>query len=250
MASRIVNFLYRNPAKGTKLKELFLQNIGLHEVFLEAVPTTLIITAIWVNTKYSDDSSLEEILFNEESTTVFSPETEFFTTYITSIVSASLGLVKCLKNGVVRPLGPGGCLDGLLTCRLLLPFFASGLCLLSRGTCLGLVTGYAVNIVSKEIKSSFNDNQKDGTSSNFTLAIAILFLPQAVLAIFCSLNLRSKSFFKIITRLPSILLLPVFTFFTFSKLDVSCSGGESRVRFSKKFSWINIGVRTFFPLLF
>ena len=48
MASRIVNFLYRNPAKGTKLKELFLQNIGLHEVFLESVPTALIITVIGV----------------------------------------------------------------------------------------------------------------------------------------------------------------------------------------------------------
>ena len=140
MASRIVIFLYRNPAKGTKLKEIFLQNIGLHEVFLEAVPTTLIITAILViNSKFSNDSSLDKILFNEDSTIVFSPETEFYTTYITSIVSASLGLAKCLKNGVVRPLGPGGCLDGLLSCRHLLAFFASFFCLGARGVCLGIV---------------------------------------------------------------------------------------------------------------
>ena len=109
-------------------------------MFLEAVPTTLIITAILViNSKFSNDSSLDKILFNEDSTIIFSPETEFFTTYITSIVSASLGLAKCLKNGVVRPLGPGGCLDGLLSCRHLLAFFASGFCLGARGGCLGIV---------------------------------------------------------------------------------------------------------------
>ena len=80
------------------------------------------------------------------------------------------------------------------------------------------------------------------TASVLPITIVLLFLPQAVLAIFSSLNLRSKSSLEIITRHPSILLLPVFTFFTFSKLNVSCSGPESRIRFSKKFSWINIGV--------
>ena len=39
--------------------------------------------------------------------------------------------------------------------------------------------------------------------------------------------------------LPSLLLLPIITFFTFSKVKV---GGESRVRFSKKFTWVNMGV--------
>ena len=63
----------------------------------------------------------------------------FFTTYITSIISASLGLAKCLKNGVARPIGPGGRLDGLLSCRHLLAFFASGFCLGARAACLGIV---------------------------------------------------------------------------------------------------------------
>ena len=34
--------------KGKKEKKEFDQNIGLHEVFLESVPTTLIITVIFV----------------------------------------------------------------------------------------------------------------------------------------------------------------------------------------------------------
>ena len=43
-ASRIVYTLYKDPAKGRQIKKIFDQNIGLHEVFLEAVPTTFIIT--------------------------------------------------------------------------------------------------------------------------------------------------------------------------------------------------------------
>ena len=65
----------------------------------------------------------------------------FFTTYITSIISASLGLAKCLKNGVARPIGPGGRLDGLFSGRHLFAFFASVFCLAARGACIGIVNG-------------------------------------------------------------------------------------------------------------
>merc|ERR1712066_390188 len=74
------------------------------------------------------------------------------------------------------------------------------------------------------------------------LAFTFLFLPQFLLTIFCTLNLRSKNSLKIITRHPSLILLPIFTFFTFAKVKVGCSADESRVRFSKRFSWSNIGV--------
>ena len=66
--------------------------------------------------------------------------TEFLVTFSLSIFSASLGLAKCLKNGVARPIGDGGCLDGLLSCRHLLAFFACKFCLVARGVCLGFVS--------------------------------------------------------------------------------------------------------------
>ena len=83
--------------------------------------------------------SLYNIIANEDSALLFRAEAEFLTTYYTSIISASLGLAKCLKNGVARPIGPGGCLDGLLSCRHLLAFFGCGLCLVARAACLGIV---------------------------------------------------------------------------------------------------------------
>ena len=68
-------------------------------------------------TDYS--GSLHNIIFNPDSPSLFtrifglSPSeevavAEFFTTYAISIISAALGLAKCLKNGVARPIAPGG----------------------------------------------------------------------------------------------------------------------------------------------
>ena len=63
---------------------------------------------------------------------------EFFTTYAISVISAALGLAKCLKNGVARPIAPGGTLDGLLTGRFLAAILATALMLVVRGACIGI----------------------------------------------------------------------------------------------------------------
>ena len=60
----------------------------------------------------------------------------FYTTFAISVLSASLGLAKCLKTGVARPIGSGGILDGLLSARFLLAFFASGSCFVAKGFCV------------------------------------------------------------------------------------------------------------------
>ena len=64
-----------------------------------------------------------------EESVISSDLIEFLITFFLSVFSASLGLAKCLKNGVARTIGDGGCLDGLLSCRHLLAFFACGLSL-------------------------------------------------------------------------------------------------------------------------
>ena len=66
---------------------------------------------------------------------------EFYTKYAISIFSASLGLAKCLKNGVARPIAPGGSLRGYLTGKFLLGFVASAVGLVTRGTSI-FFTGY------------------------------------------------------------------------------------------------------------
>ena len=99
----------------------------------------------------SDDSSLEMIILNPNSA-ILSPGSayaEFIITYHISVISAALGLAKCLKNGVARPIAPGGALDGLLTGKFLLVFMASGWTLVTKGLCI------AFTLVSQVIEMFF-----------------------------------------------------------------------------------------------
>ena len=134
------------------------------ETCLESVPSVFIITVILVSRNDGEnlrlfgiklilfvtggDRSLYNIIFDPHSsllTSIFglSPsrglaEAEFLTTYAISIISAALGLAKCLKNGVARPIGSGGPLDGLLTAKFIVAFLAIGVGLVLRAICFGV----------------------------------------------------------------------------------------------------------------
>ena len=45
---RLVLALLREPQTGQERRRRYEEDIGLHETFLEAVPTTLVLTVIWV----------------------------------------------------------------------------------------------------------------------------------------------------------------------------------------------------------
>ena len=147
----------------------------------------------------------------------------FFLTYFLSIISACLGFAKCLKNGVARPIAPGGPVDGLLSGRFILAFIASGCCLVAKGFCINY----------------FNITRSNLDSSTKFHLILLLFLPQLLLAIFSTLDLSSRNSLKILISHPSLILLPVFTFFTFSKIQCC---GDRRVKFSVRFTLINMAV--------
>ena len=48
-AARLILAILRDPETGIQMKSLYEQNVGLFETFLESVPTTLILTYIWVS---------------------------------------------------------------------------------------------------------------------------------------------------------------------------------------------------------
>ena len=172
-AASIIYLLLKNPPEGKKKKKIFDQDVGLLETCFESVPSACIITVIWLKTGrfirenmnrifclnfihiifliagFAGDINLRNIIFNPSSPSLFteifclSPgefvaHAEFFTTYIISVISAALGLAKCLKNGVARPIAPGGTLDGLLTGKFLFAFLASALVLVTRGVCIAI----------------------------------------------------------------------------------------------------------------
>ena len=68
----------------------------------------------------------------------------FYATLGTSIISASLGLTKCLLYGVARTISQDGSGDGILSGRFLVASLASGAILISRAAIFSL--NISVNI--------------------------------------------------------------------------------------------------------
>ena len=70
---------------------------------------------------------------------------------------------------------------------------------------------------------------------------AFVFLPQFLLAVFSVLDFRSGNSLRILYRQPSLLLLPTFTCFTFSRVSSSYRGqADNRVVFSKRMTIANM----------
>ena len=65
------------------------------------------------------DTTLGKILTDEDST-------QFWITFSLSLLSASIGLAKCLKNGVAGTFQSGGILDGLCSVQFILAFLGKG----------------------------------------------------------------------------------------------------------------------------
>ena len=73
----------------------------------------------------------------------------------------------------------------------------------------------------------------------------LLFLPQLLLALVAVLDYSSRDSLKILFTQPALILLPVFTPFTFSRI----SRADNRVKFSVSLTFINIGI-SFVDLVF
>ena len=114
------------------------------------------------------------------------------------------------KVGVCKVLPDKGLLDGLLTCRFILLFSNCCVTLFFKGMFLGFLID---NPLIKE---------------NIVLSTIITFLVFTLPGLFAGLIfIRHSAMFKTFLNHPSLLLLPVFTFFSFaSNTSCSCSKKE------------------------
>ena len=219
---------------GQKKKEVFKESTSLLEVFVESIPCSMILTFMLVKVVFGcdDANSLCNIVIGKH-------RAWFWISYFTSFLSSALGLAKCLKVGVVRIIGPGGPLDGFCTPRFILAFLASGTTLLARAVCM--VLACSANVVP-------------GTMYNVPTVVVVLmiFFPQAILSL--SLVLSSdRSSVTILFQQPTIVLMPIYTHFTFSRVIPACLSSnysrcwqepDKRVMFSTKATLMNIALTT------
>ena len=93
VAARIIWLFWTQPKKGVREKKHLQRNLMEHEIFTEAVPSALIMTFLMMAIR-----SLEEgrLIVGEDTS---AGSVLFLVTFATSVLSAGLGLAKCLKVG-------------------------------------------------------------------------------------------------------------------------------------------------------
>lgn len=218
-----------NTEKGLKKKRELEREISEFEVFCEAVVSVLVITFIIMK---AQDSKDRDLLIGKYLSLDFF---KFYLAYSTSILTASLGLAKCLKVGPCRVF----LLGGLCTKKFLFLVFTMGITLVSKG----MIMGFAVR----------NSSQSNNILL-MTISFCTMFLPGIIIGMMSIC--RNKNTIKIIAAHPSILLLPVFTYFTFSTNKKMCSKGENidvaetRITFSRNWTLANIGASVLGYIMF
>ena len=91
VAGRIIWLLWKRPKEGIREKKHLERNVIENEIFTEAVPSTLIMTFLFVSVLHARyDGEVSDVIFGDN------PHL-FYATFATSALSAGLGLAKCLK---------------------------------------------------------------------------------------------------------------------------------------------------------
>ena len=220
-AAQVIWYLWTYPEKAMEKKKKMERDVAEMEVFVEAVPTTMVMTFLMVRAVFSKN---REDGFVIKGVPGSQQEYLFFFTFATSVLSASFGLAKNLKVGPCRVLGEGGALGGLATPRFLLLSLACGATLTAKGAALGVAGG--------------DYGCKHGLVPGVLLTMATMFLPGFLLALATTFHSSTYTSFL---RHPSLLLLPTFTCFTFASNIKWCSKKEKEVevKFSMKATALN-----------
>ena len=157
----------------------------------------------------------------------------FFVTFSTSFISAALGMAKSLKVGPCRILAEGGALGGLATSRFFLLFVTMAVTLGGKVFIFIVVFNHRRELLGCPLSFTFQTS----------MAVYSAFLPGLLTALLSLCHSRES--IQNILRHPSLLLLPVFSHFTFS-VNSFCWGKrakmEVKVMFSRRATLVNVGL--------
>ena len=92
VAARIIWLFWTQPKKGVREKKHLERNLMENEIFTEAVPSALIMTFLMVVNLWTEDE--DDVI---GASVKGGSNYLFFVTFFTSVLSAGLGLAKCLK---------------------------------------------------------------------------------------------------------------------------------------------------------
>ena len=247
VAVRVLYWLCKDEERGLEEKKRMERDLAELEPVLEAMPTVAVLTFL-VNRATAAEWHL--IIGDVGS---MKDRYLFLLTYALSVISACLGLAKCLKVGVVRILPEGGfCSFGFL-----LVFFSIFFTFCGRGFFMVLLINGSmwtedhnpadpVSLLSRILRNynTFEGEPTEVLSIPVRVGIVFAMILHGPL-ISSLLTCTFASSPRTLLSHPSILVLPMFTFYTF-KTTKSCwskkPGDRMELVMSLKDTIINVCV--------
>ena len=222
-AIRIMRLDFKNDPKTENKKKELMREFTTTEPFLEAWPSIIIMTIIWLSALYdrsfSDycstvygyipntgngykDEECNEYLesgYQPPNYCTNHPENDrcavygglggqpwFFTTYAISIITGSLGITKFLQVGPFSVLTSEGASKGICKCRFFLAFMAVMTSMVMKGLFIGVFFNYISIEYVQFYDKPFYENpgyQKLGTSDKQEAKIRMLLLLAGLLVL-------------------------------------------------------------------
>ena len=265
-AIRVINLSYKDDGKAERKKQELLREVTSTEPFLEAWPSIIIMTMIWVPFLGENPENSGVIEPPQEFCTsnpnanqcaVFSGTggaTWFFITFSISVFTGCLGITKSLKTGPFSILSEKGPLGGILTWKFILAFQAVMFSILTKGIFMAIMMGQNWNYDFEETFETTNrtTTTRPNRSTTTTMTVVMLILLGTVILpnfVYGLISMASstglnKKLFQVIISYPASLVLPIATYFTIGPINSRC-GCENKQRkrhlgFSKCSSIINM----------
>ena len=255
-AIRAINLDFKNDKKAHAKKKELMREVTTTEPYLEAWPSIIIMTVIYVSTLYvgvpfgypDQDWWCEKHPDQMNRCAVFGGfggVPWFFTTYVISIITGSLGITKFLQVGPFSLLSNEGALGGICKWRFFLAYLAVMFSIVTKGFLIGIFISFAR--WSTGIMHRFGTSDDTQTLIALLADLFIIFIVPNLIFAFVSIASSTglnKKFFKIIFNYPAAWMLPIATYFVIGPLKISCCLKQKYLKnelgVSKKLSAINM----------
>ena len=250
------------------------------EPFLEAFPSVMILTVIWTIAK-KDESFTNFCIENPHyyecpvyNNTKFAPPEYcdqnrninrcavyggfggywwFFTTFLISLLTCSLGVAKFLQNGPISVISNKGPLGGMMTRRFGLAFITIAFSIFTK---VGLLAFYCHVFMQLDTFEQGNELKSTALASIVSFSFGLLVLPHIMLS-FISIGFSTglnKKLIEILICYPATWMLPVCSLYVIGPRKLTCDSRPNDQRrklvLSKQLSLLNMMLTLIMGIMF
>ena len=247
-----MNLDFKNDKKAEAKKKELMKEVTTTEPYLEAWPSIIIMTVIWVSASDVNATSFNNYTYHCEAYPEknrcavfggFGGAPWFFITYAISIITGSFGITKFLQVGPFSVLSNEGTLGGIFKWRFLLTYLAVMFLILTKGFLIGV---FINNDYMSEALGTWSGTQTLIATS--ALLFGLIIIPKMIFA-FASIASSTgcnKKFFRIISNYSRAWVLPIATYLVIRPRKISCCSKQKCLKnelgVSKKLTSINMAL--------